>query len=229
MKYFFLAYAIIAALFIGLMPVRGNKSPDAPIRLFPDMDEQDKIKPQKPSDFFADGQGSRLPVHGTQALGLNPEGLKEIGGIPEQEFGGSTGHLATGGIDGYFANGMPEELGLNAENVGAFLKRGEEVFNVNCAICHGKSGDGQGMTGHFGVPGIANLTQDTYTQAVYPDGRLFDVISNGKGNMGAYKHNIALRDRWAVVSYVRALQLARKAPYDVVKDAFDKGTATQAQ
>ncbi|RYD64862.1 MAG: hypothetical protein EOP83_08730, partial [Verrucomicrobiaceae bacterium] len=83
MKYFFLAYAIIAALFIGLMPVRGNKSPDAPIRLFPDMDEQDKIKPQKPSDFFADGQGSRLPVHGTQPLGLNPEGLKEIGGIPE--------------------------------------------------------------------------------------------------------------------------------------------------
>jgi mono/diheme cytochrome c family protein len=227
-KYFFLAYAIIAALVIGLMPVRGSKSPDAPIRLFPDMDEQDKLKPQKPSEFFADGQGARQPVHGTQALGFNAEGLKEIGGIPEPEFGGGTGHIATGGIDGYYANGMPEELGLTAENVGAFLKRGEEVFNVNCAICHGKSGDGQGMTGHFGVPGIANLTQDTYAQAVYPDGRLFDVISNGKGNMGAYKHNINLRDRWSVVAYVRALQLARKAPYDAVKDAFDKGIAEQA-
>ena len=228
MKYFFLAYAIIAALFIGLMPVRGSKSPDAPIRLFPDMDEQDKLKPQKPSEFFADGQGARQPVHGTQALGFNPEGLKEIGGIPEPEFGGGTGHLATGGIDGYYANGMPEELHLTAENVGAFLKRGETVFDVNCAICHGKSGDGQGITGQFGVPGIANLTQDTYAQAVYPDGRLFDVISNGKGNMGAYKHNINLRDRWAVVAYVRALQLARKAPYDAVKDAFDKGIAEQA-
>ena len=76
MKYFFLAYAIIAALFIGLMPVRGSKSPDTPIRLFPDMDEQDKLKPQKPSDFFADGQGARQPVHDTHALGLNPEGLK---------------------------------------------------------------------------------------------------------------------------------------------------------
>ena len=229
MKYFFLAYAIIAALFIGLMPVRGSKSPDTPIRLFPDMDEQDKLKPQKPSDFFADGQGARQPVHGTQALGLNPEGLKEIGGIPEAEFGGGTGHLATGGIDDYFANGMPEALGLNAENVGAFLKRGEEVFDVNCAICHGKSGDGQGITGQFGVPGIANLTQDTYAQATYPDGRLFHVISEGKGNMSGYKHNIALRDRWAVVAYVRALQLARKAPYDVVKEAFDKATAAQAQ
>lgn len=229
MKYFFLAYAIIAALFIGLMPVRGSKRPDTPIRLFPDMDEQDKLKAQKPSDFFADGQGARQPVHGTQALGLNPEGLKEIGGIPELEFGGGTGHYATGGIDGYFANGMPEELGLTAENVGAFLKRGEESFNVNCAICHGKSGDGAGITGQFGVPGIANLTQDTYAQAVYPDGRLFDVISNGKGNMGAYKHNIPLRDRWAVVAYVRALQVARKAPYDAVKEAFDRGAAAQAQ
>lgn len=228
MKYFFLAYAIIAALFIGLMPVRGSKSPDTPIRLFPDMDEQDKLKPQKPSDFFADGQGARQPVHGTQALGLNPEGLKEIGGIPEPEFGGGTGHLATGGVDGYFANGMPEELGLTSENVGAFLTRGRDVFDVNCAICHGKSGDGQGMTSQFGVPGIANLTQDTYAQATYPDGRLFDVISNGKGNMSGYKHNIALRDRWAVVAYVRALQLARKAPYDAVKEAFDKGIAAQA-
>jgi mono/diheme cytochrome c family protein len=228
-KYFFLAYAIIAALFIGLMPMRGGKSPDAPIRLFPDMDEQDKLKAQKPSDFFADGQGARQPVHGTQALGLNPQGVKEIGGIPELEFGGGTGHLATGGIDGYYANGMPEELGLTAENVGAFLKRGQESFDINCAICHGKSGDGQGITGQFGVPGIANLTQDTYAAAVYPDGRLFAVISDGKGNMSGYKHNIALRDRWAIVAYVRALQVARKAPYDAVKDAFDQGIAAQAQ
>lgn len=229
MKYFFLAYAIIAALFIGLMPTRGAKSPNAPIRLFPDMDEQDKIKAQKPDDFFADGQGSRLPVHGTQALGFNAEGVSELGGIPEPEFGGGTGHYATGGIDGYYANGMPEELGLTSENVSAFLHRGEDVFDVNCAICHGHSGDGQGMTGHFGVPGIANLTQETYGQAAYPDGRLFEVITNGKGNMGGYKHNIALRDRWAVVAYVRALQTARKAPYDAVKEAFDKGIAAQAQ
>lgn len=229
MKYFFLAYAIIAALVIGLMPVRGGKSPDTPIRLFPDMDEQDKLKPQKPSEFFADGQGARKPVPGTQALGFNPEGLREIGGIPEAEFGGGTDYYSTGGIEGYFANGMPEELELTVENVGGFLTRGEEAYNVNCAICHGKSGDGQGITGHFGVPGIANLIMDTYAQATYPDGRLFDVISNGKGNMGAYKHNVSLRDRWAIVAYVRALQTARKAPYDAVKDAFDAGIAAQAQ
>ena len=166
---------------------------------------------------------------GLEHLRLHPVDVVRVDQVGLLEFGGGTGHLATGGIDGYFANGMPEELGLSAENVGAFLRRGEEVFNVNCAICHGKSGDGQGMTSHFGVPGIANLTQDTYGQAVYPDGRIFHVISEGKGNMSGYKHNIALRDRWAVVAYVRALQVARKAPYDVVKDAFDKGIAPQAK
>ena len=228
MKYFFLAYAIIAALVIGLMPMRGSKSPDAPIRLFPDMDEQDKLKAQKPSEFFADGQGARQPVHGTQALGFNPEGAAEIGGIPEPEFGGGTGYYATGGIDGYYGNGMPEELGLTPENVTAFLKRGEESFNVNCAICHGKSGDGLGVTSHYGVPGIANLTMETYGQATYPDGRLFAVISDGKGNMGGYKHNVTLRDRWAIVAYVRAMQFARKAPYEAVKEAFDKAAAATA-
>ena len=231
MKYFFIAYAIIAALFIGLMPVRGSKSPNTPIRLFPDMDEQDKLKPQKPSSFFADGQGGRLPVHGTQARGFNPDGLSEIGGIPEMEFGGGTGYYATGGIDGYYANGMPEDLKLTNQNVGAFLRRGEESFNVNCAICHGKSGDGQGITGQFGVPGIANLTDDTKKPEVYPDGRMFEVITNGKGQMGAYKHNIPLRDRWAIIAYVRSLQLARKAPYAdaAVKAAYDKGIADQAK
>ena len=229
MKYFFLAYAIIAALFIGLMPTRGAKSPNTPIRLFPDMDEQDKLKAQKPSDFFADGKGSRLPVFGTQALGFNAAGAKEIGGIAEPEFGGGTGHYATGGIDGYFANGMPEELKLAPENVGAFLSRGHEVYNIHCAICHGASGDGLGITSNYGVPGIANLVQDTYAQAAYPDGRLFDVISNGKGNMGPYKHNITLRDRWATVAYVRVLQTARKAPYEAVKEVFDQGIATQAK
>lgn len=229
MKYFFLAYAIIAVLFIGLMPTRGAKSPNTPIRLFPDMDEQDVLKAQKPSGFFADGQGARQPVAGTQPLGFSATGNPDLGGIHDPEFGGGTGYYATGGIDDYFGNGMPEELKLTPENVSAFLVRGKEVYDVNCAICHGASGDGLGITSNYGVPGIANLTQENWFPAVYPDGRLFHTISYGKGNMGGYKHNIALRDRWAVVAYVRALQTARKAPYDAVKEAFDKGIATQAQ
>lgn len=225
MKYFFLAYAIFAALFIGLMPVRGAKSAKPPLRLFPDMDEQDVLKAQKPDPFFADGHGARLPVAGTQPVGLNPTASKESGGIHDYEFGGETGYYYTGSLDDYYANGMPEELGLTAENVGGFLRRGEEVFNINCAICHGKSGNGGGITGQFGVPGIADLSADAKHPETYPDGRIFEVISNGKGQMGSYKHNISVRDRWAVIAYIRALQTARKAPYEAVKASFDQAKA----
>ncbi len=224
MKYFFLAYAIIAALFIGLMPIRGAKTPDTPLRLFPDMDDQDKLKAQKPDAFFADGVGSRAPVKGTYPVGFQADGKTELGGIPEYEFGGGTDYYHTGGIDGYYSNGMPEELGLTAENVKAFLRRGQEVFNINCMPCHGKAGDGQGIATRFGVPGVANLTLENFGSAAYRDGRLFDVISNGKGNMGPYKHNISIRDRWAVVGYVRAIQASRKAPLsdETVKAAFER-------
>lgn len=227
MKYFFLAYAIIAALVIGLLPTRGEKTAKTPIRLFPDMDDQDKIKAQKPSDFFSDGAGSRHPVGGTQPIGFLADGAHELGGIPEYEFGGGTGYYYTGGIDGYFSNGMPEELALTEENVEGFLRRGEEVYHINCMPCHGASGDGLGITSSFGVPGIANLILDNFGQATYPDGRLYDVIANGKGNMGGYKHNISVRDRWATVAYVRALQIARKAPLSdpEVKAAYEASQA----
>ena len=228
MKYFFLAYAIIAALVIGILPMRGEKRAETPIRLFPDMDDQDKVKAQKPDTFFADGVGSRQPVTGTHPRGFIADGETELGGIPEYEFGGGTGYYATGVIDDYYSSGMPEELGLNEDNVEAFLRRGQEMFDVNCMPCHGKSGNGQGMAAQFGVPGVANLMLENFGSAAYPDGRMFDVISNGKGNMGSYKHNLPLRDRWAVIAYVRSIQVAQKAPLSdpAVKAAFEKAQAS---
>lgn len=223
MKYFFLAYAIVIVLFVGLMPIRGAKRAETPLRIFPDMDDQDKIVAQAPDAFFADGSGSRHPVTGTHPVGFQPDGKTELGGIPEYEFGGGTDYYYTGGIDDYYSNGMPEELGLKADNVNAFLNRGKERYNINCMPCHGISGDGMGIASSFGVPGVANLTLDNYGQATYPNGRMFDVISNGKGNMGGYKHNMSIRDRWAVIAYVRAIQIARKAPLSdaTIKAAFE--------
>lgn len=211
MKYFFIAYAIIAALFIGLMPSRGGKFSEPPIRLFPDMDEQDKLKAQKPDRFFADGVGSRHPVAGTFPIGFQADGETEVGGIPEYEFGGAMGYYDTGVMGDYYGTGMPTEVALSPENADGFLRRGEELYNVHCMPCHGLSGDGQGIASQYGVPGVANLMLENYGSENYPDGRMYHVITNGQGNMGAYKHNIALRDRWAIVAYVRAMQLARAA------------------
>ncbi|MEO5713480.1 MAG: cytochrome c [Luteolibacter sp.] len=212
MRYFFLIYALIALLAVGIFGVRGQHFSKPPIRIFPDMDEQDKLRAQKPDPFFADGHGGRLPVAQTQPRGFNEAGEKSIGGIPEYEFGGQTGYYYTGHVGDYFGNGMPEELALTDENSTALIKRGQERFGIYCAVCHGKSGDGQGMTSHYGVPGIANFHLDNFKSASYPDGRIFETITNGKGMMSGYGYNIPVRDRWAIIAYVRTLQAAKEIP-----------------
>jgi mono/diheme cytochrome c family protein len=209
MRYFFLAYAIIAVLVVGIFGLRGQKFEKPPLQIFPDMDDQDKLKAQARSDFFADGHGSRLPVAGTQPRGFNEEGLREIGGIPEYEFGGGNGYYFTGHVGDYFGAGMPEELELTPESAAALIRRGEERYGIFCAICHGASGDGAGVTGKLGVPAIANLHLPTFDSATYPDGRMFEVITVGKGLMSGYGASIPVRDRWAIVAYVRTLQAAK--------------------
>jgi mono/diheme cytochrome c family protein len=177
------------------------------------MDEQDKVKAQKPDPFFADGHGSRLPISQTQPRGFNPEGAMTIGGIPEYEFGGQTGYYYTGHVGDYYGIGMPEELKLTTESAGELIRRGKERFNIYCAVCHGASGDGNGITANYGVPVAANPNAklNAGSPETYPDGRLFNTITNGMGLMSGYGYNIPVRDRWAIIAYVRTLQAA-KAP-----------------
>ncbi len=211
MRYFFLAYALIALLVVGIFGLRGQKFTKPPVRIFPDMDEQDKLKAQKPSGFFADGLGSRLPIAQTQPRGFNPEGERIIGGIPEYEFGGQAGYYYTGHIGDFYGNGMPEELGLTPENATELIQRGKERYGIYCAVCHGASGDGNGITANYGVPVAANPNAklNALTQESYPDGRLYEVITNGKGLMSGYGYNIPVRDRWAIVAYIHTLQAAK--------------------
>lgn len=211
MRYFFLTYALLAVLAVGIGGFRGQKFTKPPIQVFPDMDNQDKLLAQAPSTFFADRQGGRLPVTETQPRGFNENGAKEIGGIPEYEFGGEVGYYYTGHVGDYYGTGMPEELELTTETAAELIRRGEERYGIFCSACHGVSGNGQGITGKFGVPAIANFHLDMFKAATYPDGRLFEVITLGKGQMGGYGANIPVRDRWAIIAYVRTLQAAKEA------------------
>jgi len=107
---------------------------------------------------------------------------------------------------------MPKELKLTEESAETFLYRGKERYGIYCAVCHGEAGDGAGVTSKYGIAGIANLHAPNFASDQYADGRLYDVITNGKGNMGAYGYNIPVNDRWAIVAYVRALQNAKNIP-----------------
>lgn len=229
MRYFFLAYAIIAVLFVGIMGFRGQKFHKPPVQVFPDMDNQDKLKAQAPSIFFADRQGGRLPVTETQPRGFNEEGGIIVGGIPEYEFGGQTGYYYSGHVGDYYGTGMPEELSLTTGNASELIRRGEERFGIYCAVCHGKSGDGMGMTSRYGVPAIANFHLGLFQPESYPDGRMFEVITKGKGMMGGYGANIPVRDRWAIIAYVRTLQAAKVSADAAAKEASESEGAEKDQ
>ncbi|MFT6863252.1 MAG: mono/diheme cytochrome c family protein [Akkermansiaceae bacterium] len=208
MKYFFLSLIALAVLVVGVFGFRGDKFSQAPIQVFPDMDDQDKGKAQTASRFFANGMNSRNPVLGT--VPRNAEA-----GVMPLEFGaGRSGYYFDGKSEGTFGNGLPKELEIKEESqMVGLLGRGKDMFNVNCAICHGAAGDGKGVVSvYFGQadPIIAVPSLHDHPQDKSPDGYIYEVISNGKGSMGAYKHNLPVRDRWAIVFYLRALQASAK-------------------
>lgn len=218
MKYFFLSYIFIAAILVSAFGFRGSKSELPPIEVFPDMDHQAKIKYQASSDFFADGRGERLPVKHTVPMGFEiPAKPAANGGEPPRVgFTNGLGYYDTGKMGDFYGDGLPAEItGDKAVFNSEFIKRGEQRYNINCAICHGASGNGKGVTSKYGILTSFNFQQpghlDPANAAAYrPDGAIFDVITNGKGLMGGYGGNITVRDRWAIVAYIRSLQLAAK-------------------
>ena len=206
MKYFFLSLLALVLLVIGVFGFRGDKFSQAPIQVFPDMDDQDKIMEQTTSGFFSDGLGARRPVFGTVPKNADS-------GVLPIEFGiGRSGYYFDGKYENTYGNGMPKELKLETErdSVG-LLGRGKDMFGVHCAICHGSSGDGKGVVGlKLAEVGVAVANLHSFPQETHPDGYIYQVIADGKGLMGGYKHNLPVRDRWAIVAYLRALQASAK-------------------
>ncbi len=203
LKYFFIVYALVAVAIFAIFGIPGTKFGQRPFRLFPDMDEQDKVKAQRSSSLFADGMGSRLPAPGTVPSSGDD-------GVFSVEFGqGRSGYYYTGTEGEYYGTGFPTELGLDEASMKPFIARGQDRYEIFCTPCHGSAGDGKGTVAKNGFTAIRNLHDETLQVASYPDGRLYDVIANGKGLMGSYGASVPVKDRWAIVAYVRALQASR--------------------
>ncbi len=212
MKYFFLSYFIIAVLIVSAAGFRGDKSRNTPIEIFPDMDHQAKVKYQVSSDFFADGSGGRRPVANTVPIGYEMP-TKSAAEVPPAVFAFSNGvdFYNTGRFGDFYGDGFPKELAIDAK----LLERGQQRFNIYCSVCHGLSGNGKGTTSRFGILAAYNFqqpgaTESTNAAAYRTTGSIFDTITHGKGLMGPYGGTIPVRDRWAIVAYVRSMQLAGK-------------------
>ena len=213
MKYFFLSYIFVAIICVSLAGFRGHRFEDRPFQIFPDMKDQAKVKFQQPSEFFADGHAMRKPVTGTVPLGFNVPSKPASVGFESQdyEFTNGNSYYFTGKKGDFYGDGFPAEVKVTP----ALIKKGQERYNIHCAICHGQSGNGKGVFTKFSVVAPADLTgpgfDDPTNVAYRPDGKIYDTINRGWNQMGAYGANISVPDRWAIVSYVRTLQLASKA------------------
>lgn len=155
-----------------------------------DMQDQPRFKPLAGSRFFADSRSARPVPAGT---------------IARDELN-DTDVLHTGLENGTFITRFPVPVTKQ------LLTRGEQRYNIFCTPCHGFLGDGNGMVARRGFKWPANLHTDRLRNA--PPGYLFQVISNGYGAMPAYRHQIEPPDRWAILAYVRALELSRNATVD---------------
>jgi mono/diheme cytochrome c family protein len=196
MRYFLLIFGLSVVLVMGIAGKRGSLSRREPIEIFPDMNRQPKLRPQNTDAFFADGKSSRMPIPGTIARGDRYEDLPvNTGRIP-----GTTNFIDAIPVD------VTEKL----------IARGQQRFTINCSPCHGAQGDGNGITKKYGMAVVANLHDKRIVEL--KDGEIFNTITYGKGLMGPYGPNVTVEDRWAVIAYLRALQLSQLGTVDDVPE-----------
>lgn len=198
MRYFLAIFALVVVSVVGVLGFRGTHFRKPPLYIYPDMEWQLKLRPQKPNGFFANGLSSQLPVPGTIARGA-PIQTTSGAVYPYEDAPVNTGRVP-GTTNFVEVNPLP----VTAE----LLKRGQQRFTINCSPCHGQLADGNGITKKVGAMAVvANLHDKRIVEM--PDGELFHVISNGRNLMGAYGANVVVPDRWAIIAYLRALQLSQ--------------------
>jgi mono/diheme cytochrome c family protein len=183
-----------------------------------DMYDQPRYKPLAESDFFADGLSARPRIEGTVARGE----------LHDDE------PLYTGKVAGGFSSQIPQaayravyqldprrfdqplDQTEPAELRRALMTRGRERFDIHCSVCHGRTGNGDGMIVHRGFRKPPALHIERLRNA--PAGYFFDVVTHGFGAMPSYANRIDVFDRWAIVAYVRALQFSQDARLGDVPD-----------
>ncbi|HWL89658.1 MAG TPA: cytochrome c [Polyangiaceae bacterium] len=171
---------------------RGETSRESPIVPIRNMYHQPRYNMQNESEYFDDQRTMRSPVEGVISR--------------EEEVDPRIARGRSEDDSAYVAVVPNEEIARHG-GMEALVKRGQDRFNIYCTPCHDKTGAGAGMIVKHGMLQPPSFHQDRLRHA--PDGQIFATISNGVRNMPAYGPQIPVDDRWAIVSYVRALQLSQ--------------------
>jgi mono/diheme cytochrome c family protein len=170
------------------------------------MRDQPRYDAFEPSAFFADGSSARVPVRNTVARGQPLDA-----------------HLTSGRVAGDFADSFPFTVTLET------LERGQERYDIFCSPCHGLVGDGNGLIVEYGMRQPTSFHDPDLRDE--PPGYYFALITGGTRIMPSYAARIAPADRWAIVAYIRALQLSQNAdpahvPADILPTLQQSETIT---
>ncbi len=218
---FFVIFLLCTIAIIAVFGFRGQTSIEPPLELFPDMVRQMKVRAQAPLNFFADGRGPRLPVAGTVPIGYEMPKPNAVAGSgdaslpgsatpapvtwshPQASFSAGTDYYNTGKMRDHWGTGVPTPVTRD------LMERGQQRFNITCAMCHGATAAGNGITKQYGLATVVSLQDERIRKM--SDGEIFNTITNGKNTMMAYGPNIIVPDRWAIIAYLRALQRSQNA------------------
>jgi mono/diheme cytochrome c family protein len=157
------------------------------------MRDDSRLKPYEASPIFADGSSARP---------IDPNAVARSQSVDLA--------LTSGKQNGAVVSAFP--ITVNSDTVA----RGQRVYTIYCVPCHGAAADGKGIVSGYFDPKPANLVTDT--MRLQPVGHFFDVITNGKGIMLSYASRVTPEDRWAVIAYIRALQINKDTPLEVPAD-----------
>ena len=186
-----------------------------------DMQDQPRYKAYKKSDFFSDGRSSRDRVEGTVARGqLHDNKAFYTGKVDNPNLSApvATTIDATGNtLVSSFPNDIDEfPIPVTKE----LIDRGQERYNIYCIVCHGPVGNADGMIVRRGFSKPPTYHDDRLRNA--PVGHFYDVITNGWGKMNSYAYVVQPADRWAIVAYIRALQVSQN-PEEIMKMSTTSG------
>ncbi len=227
------SFALIPPLMIA--KARATTSDKPRVHNFFDMDFQPKFKSQTTSSLFADGRAARPRVQGTIprgsslvkdprfVYGIEPSAMVEQPATIEVAIESDSAATEETQVPESALPNYVDRVPIDVDET--LLRDGRTQFNIHCAVCHGKAGYGNGLASQRAL----ELEQGTWVPPTslhsphlfeQPDGQLFNAITNGVRKMPAYGHQIAPRERWAIVAYVRALQRSQQSTIDDVPEDY---------
>lgn len=183
---------LIFAAIGALAGCRGQTSEDSPIVPIRNMYQQPKYSMQQESEYFDDHRNMRPPVDGVISR--------------EEEIDPKIAHGVT---DTGYVMVVPPEVVTRAGGMDAMLARGKERYNIYCTPCHGLTGAGDGIVIKRNAGMVPPPTYHQDRLRHMPDGQVYATIEYGVRNMPPYGPQIPTQDRWAIVEYVRALQVSQ--------------------